>query len=148
MTKTVSKKTIAAIKVAPAKKEDTTRAVGRRKTASARVRLQPGSGNIVVNGKPYQEYFPYFEWQNIIVAPLKAISKEKTFDVSVKIVGGGQKGQAVAVQHGISRALLVWDEELKKTLKTQGYLTRDARVKERKKPGLKRARRAPQWSKR
>ncbi len=148
MTKTVSKKTTAAIKVAPAKKEDTTRAVGRRKTASARVRLQPGSGNIVVNGKPYQEYFPYFEWQNIIVAPLKAISKEKTFDVSVKIVGGGQKGQAVAVQHGISRALLVWDEELKKTLKTQGYLTRDARVKERKKPGLKRARRAPQWSKR
>ncbi len=148
MTKTVSKKTTAAIKVAPAKKEDTTRAVGRRKTASARVRLQPGSGNIVVNGKPYQEYFPYFEWQNIIVAPLKAISKEKTFDVSVKIVGGGQKGQAVAVQHGIARALLVWDEELKKTLKTQGYLTRDARVKERKKPGLKRARRAPQWSKR
>lgn len=148
MTKTVSKKTTATAKVAPAKKEDTTRAVGRRKTASARVRLQPGSGNIVVNGKPYQEYFPYFEWQTIIVAPLKAIGKEKTFDVSVKINGGGQKGQAVAVQHGISRALLVWDEELKKTLKTQGYLTRDARVKERKKPGLKRARRAPQWSKR
>ncbi len=148
MTKTVTKKTTATVKVAPAKKEDTTRAVGRRKTASARVRLQPGSGNIVVNGKPYQEYFPYFEWQNIIVAPLKAIGKEKTFDVSVKINGGGQKGQAVAVQHGISRALLVWDEELKKTLKTQGYLTRDARVKERKKPGLKRARRAPQWSKR
>ena len=107
-----------------------------------------GRGTIIVNGKPYQEYFPYFELQNIVTAPLKAISKEKTFDVSVKISGGGQKGQAIAVQHGISRALVVWDEELKKTLKTQGYLTRDARVKERKKPGLKKARRAPQWSKR
>ena len=148
MPRIASKKTTEIAKAPAVKKEDMTRAVGRRKTASARVRLQPGTGNIVVNGKPYQEYFPYFEWQNIIVAPLKAIGKEKTFDVSVKIVGGGQKGQAVAVQHGIARALLVWDAELKKTLKTQGYLTRDTRVKERKKPGLKRARRAPQWSKR
>lgn len=128
--------------------EEITRAVGRRKTAAARVRIMPGSGQITVNGKPHREYFPYFEWQEMVVAPLKAVGKEKTFDVSVKIVGGGQKGQAVAVQHGISRALVVWNEDLKKTLKTQGYLTRDARVKERKKPGLKRARRAPQWSKR
>ncbi len=148
MPRTASKKTTEIAKTAPVKTEDTARAVGRRKTASARVRLQPGEGKIVVNGKSLQEYFPYFEWQELIVAPLKAISKEKTFDVSVKVVGGGQKGQAVAVQHGIARALLDWDEELKKTLKTQGYLTRDARVKERKKPGLKRARRAPQWSKR
>ncbi len=148
MPRTASKKTTEIAKTAPVKKEDTARAVGRRKTASARVRLQSGEGKIVVNGKSLQEYFPYFEWQELIVAPLKAINKEKTFDVSVKVVGGGQKGQAVAVQHGIARALLDWDEELKKTLKTQGYLTRDARVKERKKPGLKRARRAPQWSKR
>lgn len=146
MTKIVRKKTTE--KTSTTKNEETTRAVGRRKTASARVRLQMGQGNITINGKPLAEYFPYFEWQNMVTAPLKAISKEKTFDVSVKISGGGQKGQAVAVQHGIARALVVWDEELKKTLKTQGYLTRDARVKERKKPGLKKARRAPQWSKR
>ena len=130
------------------KEGDTMRSVGRRKTASARVRLSPGTGKITVNGKDFKEYFPYFEWQNIILAPLTAVGKEKTFDVSAKIVGGGQKGQATAVQLGIARALVIWNEDLKKSLKTQGYLTRDARVKERKKPGLKRARRAPQWSKR
>ena len=130
------------------KEGDVMRSVGRRKTASARVRLMPGTGKITVNGKPLEVYFPYFEWQNIIKAPLTAVGKEKTFDVSVKIVGGGQKGQAIAVQLGIARGLVVWNDELKKSLKTQGYLTRDARVKERKKPGLKRARRAPQWSKR
>jgi len=124
------------------------RAVGRRKTAAARVRLTPGKGEIVINGKPFAEYFPFFEWQEIIKAPLKAVGKEKTFDVSVKVNGGGLKGQATSVQHGIARALVLWNEELRKTLKTQGYLTRDARVKERKKPGLKKARRAPQWSKR
>lgn len=124
------------------------RSVGRRKTAAARVRLTPGTGEITVNGKDFKVYFPYFEWQNIIMAPLTAVGKEKTFDVSVKIVGGGQKGQAVSIQLGIARALVIWNEDLKKSLKTQGYLTRDARVKERKKPGLKRARRAPQWSKR
>lgn len=130
------------------KKEDQTRAVGRRKTAAARVRLVPGKGEIIINGKPFVAYFPYFEWQEIIQAPLKAVAKEKTFDVSVKVNGGGLKGQATSVQHGIARALVEWNEELRKTLKTQGYLTRDARVKERKKPGLKKARRAPQWSKR
>lgn len=130
------------------KKEEITRAVGRRKTAAARVRLKPGAGEIIINSKPLREYLPYFEWQNIVMAPLAAVNKEKTFDISVKIVGGGKKGQAVSIQLGIARALVAWNEDLKKTLKTQGYLTRDARVKERKKPGLKRARRAPQWSKR
>lgn len=130
------------------KEGDTMRSVGRRKRASARVRLTPGTGVITINAKPLEEYFPYFEWQNIIKAPLVAAGKEKTFDISAKIVGGGQKGQAVSVQLGIARALVLWNEDLKKTLKTQGYLTRDARIKERKKPGLKRARRAPQWSKR
>ncbi|MEK7680936.1 MAG: 30S ribosomal protein S9 [Patescibacteria group bacterium] len=132
----------------PEKKEESTRSVGRRKTASARVRLKPGKGEFLVNGKAHTDYFPYFEWQDIVMAPLKAVNKEKTFDISAKVNGGGQKGQAVAIQHGISRALVLWNEELKKTLKTLGLLTRDARVKERKKPGLKKARRAPQWSKR
>ena len=138
------------IKIAEKKEKvnDMLRSVGRRKTAAARVRLVPGTGKIIINGRDFKEYFPYFEWQNIVIAPLTAVSKEKTFDISVKIVGGGQKGQAVSVQLGIARALVLWNEDLKKSLKTQGYLTRDARVKERKKPGLKRARRAPQWSKR
>jgi len=124
------------------------RAVGRRKCASARVQIGKGTGKVVVNGKPYQEYFPYFEWQQIVVAPLKALAKDKDLDISVKIVGGGKKGQAVAVQHGIARALVVWNEDFRKTLKTLSLLTRDARVKERKKFGLKKARRGPQWSKR
>lgn len=124
------------------------RAVGRRKTAGARVRIDKGEGKIVVNGLDYKVYFPYFEWQEIVVAPLKAVAKEKDLDVSVKIAGGGKKGQAIATQLGIARALVVWNEDFHKSLKTQGLLTRDARIKERKKPGLKKARRAPQWSKR
>ncbi|HLC69778.1 MAG TPA: 30S ribosomal protein S9 [Patescibacteria group bacterium] len=130
------------------KKEDQNRAVGRRKCASARVRIDKGSGKIVVNGKSLDEYFPFFQWQEIVQAPLKALSKMKDYDISVKVVGGGPMGQATAVQLGIARSLVVWNEDFKKTLKTLGFLTRDARVKERKKPGLKRARRAPQWSKR
>lgn len=129
-------------------KEKKMRAVGRRKSAAARVRIDKGEGKITVNGKPMNEYFPYFEFQAIIVAPLKALAKEKDLDFSVKVAGGGKKGQAVAIQHGIARALVVWNEDFKKTLKTLGFLTRDARVKERKKFGLKKARRAPQWSKR
>lgn len=144
-TKIAKKKSSAGSSVAS---KDSLRSVGRRKTAAARVRLTPGTGNITINGIDYKEYLPYFEWQNIVMAPLTAVAKDKTFDISVKIVGGGKKGQAVSIQLGIARALVIWNDELKKTLKTQGYLTRDARVKERKKPGLKRARRAPQWSKR
>ncbi len=150
MIKTAQKKEPDVAKAMTGKKiaGESMRSVGRRKTAAARVRLIPGSGKITVNGKDFKVYFPYFEWQNIVMAPLVAVGKEKIFDVSVKIVGGGQKGQAVSIQLGIARALVKWNEDLKKSLKTQGYLTRDARVKERKKPGLKRARRAPQWSKR
>jgi small subunit ribosomal protein S9 len=122
--------------------------VGRRKSASARVRMTKGTGKITVNGKSCQEYFPFFELQELVQAPLKTVAKDKAYDISVHVQGGGKKGQAVAIQHGISRALVREDEDLRKTLKTMGYLTRDARVKERKKPGLKRARRAPQWSKR
>lgn len=124
------------------------RAVGRRKRASARVRIEKGKGEIMVNGKKMSEYFPYFELQETVLAPLKALSKEKEYDLSVKVVGGGKKGQAIAVQHAIARILVKWNEDFKKTLKTLGLLTRDSRIKERKKPGLRKARRAPQWSKR
>jgi len=130
------------------KTENTSRAVGRRKCASARVRIEKGEGKIIVNGKDFKVYFPHFEQQDIILSPLKTLSKEKDLNISVKVVGGGKKGQAAAVCHGIARALVEWNEEFKKTLKTQGFLTRDSRVKERKKFGLKKARKAPQWSKR
>lgn len=125
-----------------------TRSVGRRKSAAARVRVDKGSGRIMVNGQTLAAYFPYFELQEIILAPLKALAKEKDLDFSVKVAGGGKRGQAVAVQLGIARALVKWNEEFRKILKTLGFLKRDARVKERKKFGLKKARRAPQWSKR
>lgn len=129
-------------------KTETNRAVGRRKCASARVRINKGSGKIIVNGLDYKLYFPYFEWHEMVLAPLKALGKEKDLDVEAKVSGGGKNGQARAVLHGIARALVNWNDEFKKTLKTQGFLTRDPRVKERKKFGLKKARRAPQWAKR
>jgi|SRR3989344_5219966 len=131
-----------------ATKEKPMRSVGRRKSAAARVRIEKGTGKIVVNGKPLNEYFPPVDLREIILAPLKAMAKDKDLDFSVKVAGGGKKGQAVAIQHGIARALVIWNEDFRKTLKSLGFLTRDARVKERKKFGLKKARRAPQWSKR
>lgn len=130
------------------KKEDFIRAVGRHKKASARVRLINGKGEIVINGKPLAQYFPSIEWQQTVTSPLILISKEKTFNISVKVEGGGQIGQAKAIRLGIARTLIKYDEELKKILKADGLLKRDSRVKERKKPGLKKARRAPQWKKR
>lgn len=123
------------------------RHVGRRKTAIARVRLADNK-EIVINNKPLNQYFPYFEWQEIILAPLKAVGKENKLGFTVKVVGGGIVGQAEAIRHGLARVLLHYDESLKPILKASGYLTRDARSKERKKPGLKKARRAPQWKKR
>ncbi|MSU75342.1 MAG: 30S ribosomal protein S9 [Candidatus Magasanikbacteria bacterium] len=131
-----------------AKDQSIIRSVGRRKSASARVQIKPGKGIITVNGKDATVYFPYFEYQEIIWAPVKVLGKEKDLDFSVKVAGGGAKGQSIAVQLGIARALLLWNEDFKKTLKTAGYLSRDPRVKERKKFGLKKARRAPQWAKR
>jgi len=130
------------------KSDDMSRAVGRRKRASARVRIEKGEGKIIVNGKDFKVYFPHYEQQDIVLSALKTLAKEKDLNVSVKVAGGGKKGQAVAVSHGIARALVEWNAESKKTLKTQGLLTRDSRIKERKKFGLKKARRAPQWSKR
>lgn len=129
-------------------KTDMNRAVGRRKRASARVQISKGTGKVVINGQDIKTFLPYFEWQELVVAPLKAVGKEKDLDVSALSQGGGKKGQATSVQLGIARALVLWNEEFRKTLKTLGFLTRDPRIKERKKPGLKKARRAAQWSKR
>jgi small subunit ribosomal protein S9 len=130
------------------KNKDENRAVGRRKRASARVRIEKGEGKITINGQELKVYFPYFEMQDTVKFPLKVLAKEKDLDVSVKVNGGGKKGQSIAIQQGIARALVKWNEEFRKALKANNLLTRDARIKERKKPGLKKARRAPQWSKR
>jgi len=122
--------------------------VGRRKTASARVRLYPGAGNIIVNDKPMEEYFSREGDALHLLEPLKVTDTAGTFDISVKVRGGGVSGQAGAVRHGIARALLKSDPTLRPVLRRGGFLTRDARKKERKKPGLKRARKAPQYTKR
>ncbi len=123
--------------------------VGRRKTAAARVRLFPGgNGTIVVNNKPVSEYFTR-EWDvTHLTAPLKAANVAASFNVTVLVKGGGVSGQAGAVRLGIARALLKADPDLRSVLRKEGFLTRDAREKERKKPGLKRARKAPQYTKR
>ncbi|HWV24862.1 MAG TPA: 30S ribosomal protein S9 [Thermomicrobiales bacterium] len=123
--------------------------VGRRKTSVARVRLYPGSGQIIVNGKPGREYFGgRTVHQQAILAPMQMTGTTQKFDVVVTVVGGGVSGQAGAVRHGISRALLRFDDEFRPVLKSAKMLTRDAREKERKKVGLKRARKAPQYTKR
>ncbi len=124
-------------------------AVGRRKSAVARVRLYTGTGELLVNGKAGQDYFGGRELHQItILTPLRLTNMADRFLVSVKVVGGGVSGQAGAIRHGIARALVRFDPELRPTLKRAGLLTRDPRVKERKKVGLKRARKAPQYTKR
>jgi small subunit ribosomal protein S9 len=123
-------------------------AVGRRKTATARVRLYPGTGEIVVNDKPMPAYFGRALDQMILRQPLSLTGTENSYNISVHVNGGGEGGQASAVRLGISRALILSDANLRPTLKAAGFLTRDARAKERKKPGLKRARKAPQYTKR
>ena len=124
-------------------------AVGRRKKSTARVRLiKNGTGKITVNEKSYDAYFPSFEFKNIITQPLEVVGKLKDFDFSIKVAGGGVRGQAEAARHGIARALVLFDADLKVLLKASTFLTRDSRRKERKKPGLRKARRAPQFSKR
>ncbi len=123
-------------------------AIGRRKTATARVRLYPGTGEIVVNDKPMQQYFGRDLDRMLLRMPLALTGTENTFNISVHVNGGGDNGQAAAVRLGISRALCESDINLRPMLKSAGLLTRDARAKERKKPGLKRARKAPQYTKR
>ena len=124
-------------------------AIGRRKTATARVRLfTQKKKDIQINQKPYQDYFPVLSLQKTVIAPLKQIKCQDKFGVSVKVRGGGLSGQAEATRLGIARALVLVNPYFRKRLKKAGFLTRDPRMRERKKFGLKRARRAPQWSKR
>lgn len=123
-------------------------ATGRRKEAIARVRIVPGEGRIVVNGRPFEEYFPLRTLQNAVVQPLTAVGGNSSLDVIVNVQGGGISGQAGAVRHGIARALVAMDAQMRPILKKAGFLTRDPRMKERKKYGLKKARKAPQFSKR
>ncbi|AKM84753.1 MAG: 30S ribosomal protein S9, small subunit ribosomal protein S9 [candidate division Kazan bacterium GW2011_GWA1_50_15] len=122
---------------------------GRRKTATARVRLYKGKdGKLVVNNQKGDHYFNPAHLTEVVIEPLKLTGMQKSFDVSARVSGGGIAAQAEAVRHGIARALVAFDVDLKTSLKKAGLLTRDARAKERKKFGLKRARRAPQFSKR
>ena len=121
---------------------------GRRKTSVARVRIYKEKGPIIINGKPLEELMGYETWQQIVTEPLKITSNNNNYRVSVKVAGGGVVSQAGAISHGISRALLEAEPELRKTLKQNGLLTRDSREEERKKPGLVRARKAKQYSKR
>jgi|SRR5947209_8162542 len=123
-------------------------AVGRRKTSIARVRLAPGTGEIVVNGRALDTYFGGPIWTAQVHEPFQAVNQVGRYNVDVRVTGGGPSGQAGAIRHAIARALVVSDEGLKAPLRQQGLLTRDARMKERKKYGLKRARKAPQYTKR
>lgn len=123
-------------------------AVGRRKTAVAQVILSSGDGTVTINNLPFVSYFQTIDLQHIAMQPLVAIGVEKKINVRGKIHGGGIHAQAESMRHAIARALIIVNSESRRVLKKQGFLTRDPRVKERKKPGLKRARRAPQFSKR
>ncbi len=121
---------------------------GRRKSSVARVRLLPGSGNVTINGRAMEDYFGLETLRMLVRQPLELTGTMGKFDVMVNVVGGGVSGQAGAIRHGITRALIESDESLKPVLKKAGFVTRDPRMKERKKYGLKAARRAPQFSKR
>lgn len=130
-------------------------AVGRRKTAVARVRLFTSNpsqsaveGNLTINEKSYKDFFSTLELQQIVEAPLRRLKSLNRFKITAKVGGGGLKGQAEAIRHGLARTLVLFDPNFRKKLKKVGYLTRDPRKKERKKYGLKKARRAPQWQKR
>jgi len=134
--------------MAKAKKSAQYYGTGRRKSSVARVYLVPGKGNITINKRDIDDYFGLETLKVVVRQPLVATDNADKYDVKVNVKGGGFTGQAGAIRHGIARALLQVDEELRPTLKAAGYLTRDPRMKERKKYGLKAARRAPQFSKR
>jgi small subunit ribosomal protein S9 len=121
---------------------------GRRKSSVARVFMQKGSGQIIVNGKPVDEYFARETGRMIIRQPLTLTENTESFDIKVNVIGGGETGQAGAIRHGITRALIDFNADLKPALSTAGFVTRDAREVERKKVGLRKARRAKQFSKR
>lgn len=121
---------------------------GRRKTSTARVFMRPGQGNISVNGLSLDDYFGRETARMVVRQPLKVVDRENTFDIYVTVRGGGNTGQAGAIRHGITRALLVYDESFRQALRKRGFVTRDARRVERKKVGLHKARKRPQYSKR
>jgi small subunit ribosomal protein S9 len=128
--------------------KDGATATGRRKESVARVRVAPGSGQFQLNGRSLEDYFPARTQRVLVTAPLRRAGKEKDLDVIATLEGGGTTGQAGALQHGIARALVTMDPSLRTALKREGFLTRDPREKERRKYGLKKARKAPQYSKR
>lgn len=121
---------------------------GRRKRSTARVFLRPGSGNITINGQGIEEYFGRETSRMVVRQPLELLERADSFDVYVTVAGGGNSGQAGAIRHGITRALMEYDEALREPLRSAGFVTRDARAVERKKVGLKKARKRPQFSKR
>lgn len=121
---------------------------GRRKTATAQVKLAPGSGAIIVNNTPFEDWLPNAEERLAVIKPLVVTENAGKFNATVKVSGGGSVGQREAISHGLARALQQFDDNLKNVLREYGLLTRDPRAKERKKPGLKRARKAPQYTKR
>ncbi len=124
------------------------RGTGRRKSSVARVMLSPGTGKFVINKRQFDDYIPSAATRLDVMQPLELTSNQTTFDITVNVNGGGITGQAGAIRHGITRALLEVNADYRKVLKVAGMITRDPRVKERKKPGLRKARRAPQFSKR
>jgi small subunit ribosomal protein S9 len=127
---------------------ETLHTIGRRKSSSARVFMTLGSGNIIVNGRPLDQFFGRETARMIVRQPLESVDMAKRVDVRVTVVGGGTSGQAGAIRHGIARALVEFNEELRRPMRKAGFLTRDSREVERKKVGLHKARRAPQFSKR
>jgi len=134
---------------APSVKKNFITAIGRRKTAVARVKfLETGAGKIKINGQALEKYFNFFILQNTVKSPLELTQEDKNHDIEIIASGGGRLGQAEAARLGIARALIKWNSDLKPVLRKAGFMTRDPRAKERKKFGLKKARRAPQWSKR
>lgn len=142
--------TVTAVKPVMEKvKHDYFFAVGRRKSSVARVRYyKKGNQTITINNQDYKKYFPYFEFQQTVEAPLTVLNHQQTGEISVRVTGGGKRGQAEATRLGISRILVNLVPESRSLLRSEQFLTRDPRTKERKKYGLKKARRAPQWQKR
>jgi small subunit ribosomal protein S9 len=130
------------------KKKDYSYGTGKRKEAVAQVRLTPGNGAIIVNGVPFEERFTRVQQRQMIMKPMLVTETVGKYDALIKIAGGGVAGQGGAISHGISRALLNEKESFRSILRQEGLLTRDSRIKERQKPGLKRARKAPQYTKR
>ncbi len=131
------------------KKNEYLYAVGKRKTSVAQVRVfKKGNGDVNVNQKDYKKYFPTPDLQDVLLNAVRIVGQDGKLDISVKVMGGGVNGQAEAARHGIAKALIQLNPNFRKPLKKAGFLTRDPRKKERKKPGLKRARKAPQWKKR